>query len=337
MTTVRWRRSPSDPSRLQSNTRVVRWSDGSLTLQFASDPTTHYPITANALAPAQLDPQIPTPVSKLGGRRGRQSYNPEQDTFTYLAAPQEMAGMLRVTNKLTAALKVQSATDASAEALERLQNSLAAATNGQEDAVNGVSGISMVRITEDPELAKRRMEVAEKEKMKAQKRRDAQEMRDRERHGRVMGRRSMGMGLTVGGLEDEDEVGMGVTRLPGVGSQRKKGSRSNRRGEIYSDDESDFAGRGRTKEDEYDAEDDFLAPSDEEEEVADDESESDAVEDRRPSKSSPTARRDRTPKRSLDDAEGDVDEEPAVSRPPAGSPPGRNKRRRVIEEDDDDE
>src|ERR1700761_8948665 len=38
-TTVRWRHSPSNPSELQSNARILRWSDGSLTLQFASDPT----------------------------------------------------------------------------------------------------------------------------------------------------------------------------------------------------------------------------------------------------------------------------------------------------------
>src|SRR5207237_3487510 len=44
MTTIRWRRSPSNPSQLQSNARILRWSDGSLTLQFASDPLSQYEI-----------------------------------------------------------------------------------------------------------------------------------------------------------------------------------------------------------------------------------------------------------------------------------------------------
>ncbi|KAI6969143.1 hypothetical protein KC329_g13886, partial [Hortaea werneckii] len=39
ISTIRWRHSPSDPKQLQSNARVLRWSDGSMTLQLASQPT----------------------------------------------------------------------------------------------------------------------------------------------------------------------------------------------------------------------------------------------------------------------------------------------------------
>lgn len=322
MTTIRWRKSPSNPSELQSNARVVRWSNGELTLQFASDPSTHYPVSGNTLAPAQRGAKKPTPTSKPGPIR---AYNMDDDSFTYLAAPQEMAGVLRITNKLTAGLKVQAATNASDEALERLQMSLASTAKD----VNG-GGLSRVDITEDPERARKRAEDLEKQLMKAQKRREAAAARDQERQGRALGRSGLGRsGLTIGGLEDDDELGKGITRLPAVG--RKK-PRTNRRGEIYSEDEDEFNRRGRTKEDEYDEEDDFVAGSDEEEVVDDDEDEDDGIVEQ------PRAKTVRaSPKRSapVDDAEGDVDEDPGESIA-QGSPQGRNKRRKVIEDEDDE-
>ena len=60
MTTIRWRRSPSNPAELQSNARVLRWSDGSLTIQLASQPLDQYVINATPLAPPQVNPKIPT-------------------------------------------------------------------------------------------------------------------------------------------------------------------------------------------------------------------------------------------------------------------------------------
>jgi hypothetical protein len=35
MSTIRWRRAPSNSAELQSNARILRWSDGSFTLQIA--------------------------------------------------------------------------------------------------------------------------------------------------------------------------------------------------------------------------------------------------------------------------------------------------------------
>ena len=346
MSTIRWRRSPSDQAQLQSNARIVRWSDGSLTLQFASKPGSHYSISGNALAPPQHNPSKPTPVSAGNAKRKavngstRPAYNPELDAFTYLAAGHQRAEVLCITNKFTAALKVQSATDASAEALERLQNSLAAAGNAMGDAEG--SGISHIKITEDPELAKKKAEIAEKEKIKAQRRREAQEARDRDRQGRVFGRKGTGLGgLTVGGLEGEDELGRGTGRLPGL-SGRKNQPKRGRRGEIYSDDEEDYGRRGRTREDEYDQEDDFLAPSDEEEEVEEsDEDEDDGIveQPRLPSrKQEPSAQvARRTTPSGEQDAEGDLEDDAAIPRATAGSPSGNRKRRRVIEEEDDDD
>ncbi|KAH0200321.1 hypothetical protein KCU90_g27067, partial [Aureobasidium melanogenum] len=63
ISTVHWRRSPSNPKNIQSNARVLRWSDGSLTLQLASNPTQQYEIEGNPLAPRQRNPAKPTPTS----------------------------------------------------------------------------------------------------------------------------------------------------------------------------------------------------------------------------------------------------------------------------------
>lgn len=209
LTTVRWRRSPKDPLHLQSNARVLRWADGSLTLQFASTPQIQYQLPGNPLAPPQQNPSKPISTA-TSDRRGKPtanntSYNAKQDSFTYLAAPQASAQLVRVTNKVTTALTVQPPDETTDDALERLQNSLAAAVKGRE----GGSGGKLISLTEDPELAKKKAEVAEKEKLRAQRRREAQEQRERERVNRTLGRSGPRTGLTVGGLED-DELGVGA-------------------------------------------------------------------------------------------------------------------------------
>lgn len=364
LTTIRWRPSPSNPSRLQSNTRIIRWSDGSLTMQIANDPSTQYAVRAFALAPPQVNPRKPTPTSihydKGKGKPKDTSYKVGNDTFTYLAAPNELAQFLRITNKFTTSLKVDPASNATTDALERLQAQLAAAAGSGMGDVES-AGIGVVHITEDPELAKKKAEQAEKEKLRMQRRREAQEQRERERGGgRVgFGRRAAGYGgnnLTITGLEGDVEAGHATgARLPGLGKQRKK-PRPNRRGEIYSDDDEEY-GRRRTKEDEYDEEDDFVAPSDEEEEIADD-SEGDIDEgidlgSARKVQQRPERMRD-VDMDAEGDAEGDLDDEVVappsgaisittptatrIDRAEAGSSVGRSaKRRRVVEEDDDEE
>lgn len=315
MTTIRWRHSPSNPAELQSNARILRWSDGSLTLQFASDPKTQYEIEGKPLAPPQRNPSKPTPTSirDFGKKKTIGSgYNVSQDSFTYLVAPHESIQMLRVTNKITTGLNVLPTADTADDALERLQNALAkAAARGREDEQEGVL---VMNTTEDPENAKRRAEAAEREKLRQQRAREKHEMRDRERAGRAFGRSGVTRagGLTIGALEDED----------GERRSRPK-ARKPRRHEDWSDEE-DYGPRGRSnREDEYDEEDDFIAASDEEEEVADDDEDEDdgIVDDSRHRGSSPRKRRS--------DA-GDDDEE-------VGASVSRAKRRRVVDEDDDDE
>ncbi|KAF2199015.1 hypothetical protein GQ43DRAFT_134213 [Delitschia confertaspora ATCC 74209] len=257
MTTVRWRHSRSDPKKLQSNARVLRWSDGSLTLQFASDPITQYEMSANALAPPQHNPKIPTPTSiryKPGQRPPNQA---TKESYTYLAAPSENASLIRITNKLTTTLMVNAtANDSKDSALLQLQSALAASANkGREE---GKAGVEIVNLNEDPELARAKEEAQYKEKLKSDRAKQRAEEKQQDRNSRAFGRSGArrSYGLSLGGLEDEGGVGRGGVRKP-----RKTGLRRD-----WSDDE-DYGIRGRTREDEYDEEDDFIAGSDEEEEV----------------------------------------------------------------------
>jgi RNA polymerase-associated protein LEO1 len=340
LSTMRWRHSPSDPEKLQSNARILRWSDGSLTLQLASQPQTQYEIDGNPLAPPQRNPLKPTPVSirttsTKGGRQGDgtvlgEKYDASKDAFTYLVVPSEATSTLRVTHKITAGLSMKQPETAEDEAIERLQAALATAANATK--VGGPGRVELELIDEDPDKKRQQAEIAVREKARMEKRKQAAQDREQDRNSRVLGRSGMGSsrygggGLSAGMLEDED--GMGTTRGRKTGATPRKSRQ--RRNSIYSDDEDFGRKMFRSKEDEYDEEDDFLAPSDEEEVVEDDEDPDDGIveEAREP-------RRERTPKRDREpagddeaDAEGEVDEEVQQV---------RGKRRRIVDEDEDDE
>ncbi|KAF2156011.1 hypothetical protein K461DRAFT_290975 [Myriangium duriaei CBS 260.36] len=317
MSTVRWRHSPSDPSQLQSNARILRWSDGSLTLQLGSDPSQQYEIDGNPLAPTQKKPKKPTPTAKKPIST--------QETYTYLTVPHENVGLLRVTHKITAGLSIfpsQKTTDA---ALERLQSSLAAAVRGK--AGNTTTGIEMIAVSEDPELGRKKAELAERDKARAQKRREAAETRERERSSRVMGRaglsssRGYGGGLNASMLED-DEGGARPARPSKPKSRRP-------RNDEYSSDEDLGRRRGNFANDDYEV-DDFVAGSDEEEEVDeedDDDIDDGIVLDRDSAKRSRPAAADDD-----EDAEGEDDDEDVRA-----SAPKAKRRRAVVDDDDDDE
>lgn len=329
ISTARWRYSPSQSEKLQSNARVIRWEDGSLTVQLASNPREQYALSAKALAPPQSNPRKPVPTAKkinrLNAGSAPETYDARLDSHTYLVTPHESAQILRITNHITASLAVQSSSVEDDDALIRLQERMAAA---KANKTSGEGGVEMLTVKEDPELAKMKAEAAEKEKIKAQRKRQQQEERERDRANRVLGRSGLrtggygaSAGLTVGTLEGEDS--MGSTRPSRPGKPRKK---PRRRNSEYSDDE-DFRSRGRTKEDEYDEDDGFLVGSDEEPEIVDDVSEEEDIE------------------LGDEDAEGEVVEEeerpakPATKREATddGAAGGRVKRRRVVEEDEDEE
>jgi RNA polymerase-associated protein LEO1 len=301
MTTVRWRRSPSDNATLQSNARILRWSDGSLTLQLASDPTTQFDIDANTLAPPQIRPKIPTPTAVKEDRTGSKTSS-KKESYTYLVAPYEEANVMRVTNKLTASLNIVPAANTRDAAVEKLQDDLRRVT--QKGLDEGNQAISFVDVSEDPELRRQREEATFKEKQRQLRAREKHEARQAERANRTMGRtggRSGGAGLDIGDLE-----GASTSRK----APRKKGlSRG------YSDDDDDYGGPRRNREDDYDEEDDFIAASDEEPEIVDDDDD-------------PDEGIRNSPKRGRGGAAADDDDDEVVV---------RTKRRRVVEDDEDDE
>jgi RNA polymerase-associated protein LEO1 len=301
MTTVRWRRSPSNNALLQSNARILRWSDGSLTLQLATDPTTQYDIDANTLAPPQVNPKIPTPTAVRDDKNGKTSA--KKESYTYLVAPYEEANVMRVTNKLTASLNIVPTSNTKDAALEKLQNDLAkVAAKGRDDADQA---ISFINVDEDPELRRQREEATFKEKQRQLRAREKHEARQAERANRTMGRsggRASGGGLDIDGLED---------RPARKQNKQKSGLRRD-----WSDDE-DYGGPRRNREDDYDEEDDFIAASDEEPEIVDDDDDPD--EGIAPSPKRP---------RGGVAADDDDDDEVVVS---------RTKRRRVVDDDEDEE
>jgi RNA polymerase-associated protein LEO1 len=300
MTTVRWRRSPSNNAVLQSNARILRWSDGSLTLQLASDPTIQFDIDANTLAPPQINPKIPTPTAVKEDKTGSKT-SAKKESYTYLVAPYEDANVMRVTNKLTAALNVVPAANTKDAALEKLQNDLAkSAAKGRDEADQA---ISFIDVNEDPELRRQREEATFKEKQRQLRAREKHEARQAERANRTMGRtggRTAGGGLDIGELEGERPA-----RKP-----RQKGLRRD-----WSDDE-DYGRPGRNREDDYDEEDDFIAASDEEPEIVDDDDD-------------PDDGIMASPKRVRGGAAADDDDDEVVV--------SRTKRRRVVDDDEDEE
>ncbi|PSN73040.1 hypothetical protein BS50DRAFT_176901 [Corynespora cassiicola Philippines] len=304
LSTIRWRRSPSNPSQLQSNARINRWSDGSLTLQLASDPQNQYEINANMLAPPQLNPKLPTPTQITS----KPKQNQYKESYTYLVAPHEDASVVRVTNKFTTALSVVPTANTKDAALEKLQNDLAAAASRGRDEAD--QAISFIKVDEDPELLRAREEARFKESQKQARAREKHQMREAERANRALGRsgaRSAGYGLSMGGLDE---------------NSRRGGAKKSKAKQDWSDDE-DYGIRGKTREDDYDEEDDFIAASDEEPEIVeDDDDDDDGIVE------SPRHRREQSsPKRNRGGYD-DSDEEVVVS---------RTKRRRVVDDDDEDE
>lgn len=345
LTTIRWRHSPSKPSQLQSNARINRWSDGSLTLQLASDPTVQYEIDGNFLAPPQRNPVKPTPTSiqtrnQKGGRQGvdtTEKYDQRHDAFTYLLRPNEESSTLIVTNKFTTNLTVRQSSNVEGEAIERLQASLAAAANASK--VNGASGSNLlVNIDEDPEQAKIQALAAVKEQEKASKRRLAASEREAVKltsrlQGRGGGRH---MGLNVGMLEDDELGGEGQRGRPSPNKARAKPRR--RRNSEYSEDE-DFGRKRFSREDEYDEEDDFVAPSDEEEVVEDDDDSNDGIVEEDYEKTKKGGKQ-KSPKRDREEEEeqaGDDEADAPGEDDEAEVQQVRTKRRRVVDDEDEDD
>jgi RNA polymerase-associated protein LEO1 len=229
------------------------------------------------------------------------------------------------------------------DALEKLQSGLAAAARGRNKG-DSKSGLALISTNQDPELQKKQAEMAEKERLKAQRRRETAAARADQQAGKV--RTGIGGGLTL----DDLERGGGRN----IGSRKKRsapsGPRRARRKADY--DSDDDLPHGRSREDEYDLNDDFLAPSDEEIEGedgdGDDDSEEEIDEGSEEEKGHEAKKRktDTTSRKNEADAEGDSDIDaegeiddgviPMEATATGDAAATRGRKRHIIEDDEDE-
>lgn len=306
--TVRWRKGSTGS--LESNTNIYRWSDGSTTIAIGDQ---HYELQGKSLAPP----------------KDSKTYLEVQDSHSYLASPSIASQLLVLVGHMTNQYTVRPNKDIEDDALEKLQKSLAAATRGGHKG-DDKGGPELITNTEDPELQKKKAELAEKERNRLQRRREtAAEKATLPKHTSI-GR---------GGLNVDDLEGRSGRRASGPG--RSKAPKRPRRGPDY--DSDDEPGVRRNREDEYDKEDDFLASSDEELDgpEGDDDEEEEEMLDEESDREQPKSKRQKTskPEEVSDadaDAEADLDDDEVPAAPVSAEPAGRGRKRLIIEDDDDE-
>lgn len=292
---IRIRKDPAT-GRLQSNALIHRWSDGSMTLSIGDD---HFELHSKALAPPTDKP-----------------YQELQDAHYYAAAPNLSSNHYMMVGHVSEQYTVRPGKEVEDDALVKLAERMAEVSRGVHEAD------MIIKTVKDPELQKRQAEQAEKERMKAQRRRET--TLARQEGGGRYGRSGA---LSIGDLEGRKAGGSRKRGASGAGA----GGRAKRRRPEY-DSDDDLPSGARRAGDDYDLGDDFIAPSDEdlsgegdgdddEEEVLDDE------DDEAPRKK----RRRSVASEEEDDADGDLDD--AVV-PESTS---RSRRRHLIDDDDDDD
>jgi len=229
--------------------------------------------------------------------------------------------MLRATNKLTASLSVLPNTKKNDEALARLQQSTAAANRS---ALAEGGRFRLEATLEDPDLARKRAELAEREKLRAQRRADNAQTRQMLRNAATLGRVGPGRPAGLSAADLEDDGGPGFGRRAGAASRPRK--RTARRGDRSESEEMDY-------EDEED--EGFIAKDDEEEEEDDEDEEEDELE-RQEARIERFEAEMRTPKKAAAKRETPEEEIDAADPTSQGSPVSRQKRRRVIDDDDEE-
>jgi RNA polymerase-associated protein LEO1 len=296
---IRWQRPKDGDVRPRSNAALCRWSDGSVTLTVGGE---HYSIQSKTLIPAAGQP-----------------YNETNDAHMYAAAGEVASNLMMVFAHLSEHMTVLPTGSEKDVALSKLAAEMAkAAESRQKDMVVQVTG------SDNPELVRKQAEAADRELLRAQRRRENAEMRMAMGGGRP-GRSSGAAGLSVGGLETgRGSLGRKRGAPGGGGAARQK----RRKPEYDSDDDLP---QGARRQDEYERDDGFIVSSgDEEDEIVEDDDEEeeemdDDDDDERGYKhQTPTrAKRQRTVTPESDKAERVRDA-------------GRS-RRRVIVDDDEDE
>lgn len=293
---IRYQRD-ADTGELKSNALLHRWSDGSVTLSLGGD---HYEVQKKMLASA-----------------GDKPYSDVQDSHYYAAAAHLSSNLLLTVGHVSEQYTVLPSRNIQDDAVAMLASRMQAVARGKHKSADNI-----FIATRDPELQRKEAELAEKERMKAQRRRDNAAARLDNRSG---GYRSGG--LSIGDLE-------GGRR--GAGGARKRGqpgaSRPKKRRPEYDSDDDLPAGRGRNED--YDHEDDFIAPSDEEASMAEDDEEEDILDDDDDEDEAPRSKRQKAADSDADaDADADLDDVDV----PSHAEQARSRRRNIVDDDDDEE
>ncbi|KAF4972772.1 hypothetical protein FZEAL_9529 [Fusarium zealandicum] len=272
---------------LKSNTNIFRWSDGSVTMAIGGE---HYEVQKKALAPAADKP-----------------YNELHDGHYYAATAELSSNILMTVGHITEQYNVRPNKDVGDDALALLAERM------QQASKPAQGGDMFIRTTRDPELQKKNAEMAEKERMKAQRRRENAAAKMDGGYGRSSGRGA----LSIGDLEGGRRGAGGSSRkrgAPGAGKPKR------RRGDESSDEDLvDAVGRHEG----YNLDDGFVVDSDEDDMESEPEEEEEELlddEDEKPRSKKRQRTRDRS---DGEDAEGsDV-----------GA--GRARRRNVIDDDEE--
>jgi len=281
------RRDPKN-GQLQSNTNVYRWSDGSVTLAVGDE---HFEIQTKSLAPKANKP-----------------YQEVQDAHYYAAAAHLTTNSLLIIGHFTEQYTIRPNKEVQDHALERLKANLAESKKERNDMI--------IVTTEDPELQKKQAELAEKERLKLQRRRETAAARADGAGGRYKGG-----ALSIGDIEGRRAAAGGRKRGAPGGPKKK-----HRRPEYDSDDDLPSGAR---RPDNYDMEDGFLVDSeDESEEAEDDEDEEEILDDDDDEDEAPRTKKRKTAKAADVDAEADLDDTEASA--------GASRRRRQIIDDDEE-
>ena len=276
-------RKDASTGRLQSNTNILRWSDGSITISIGGE---QYEITKKPLAPAPNKP-----------------YNELNDAHYYAAAAELSSNMLMTVGHITEQYTIRPNKEVGDDALNLFTDRMAQATK------TAGTNEMIIRTTVDPELQKKKAEQLEKERMKAQRRRENAQARQDFGLGRP-GRGGLSIGALEGGRRDR--------KRGAAGAKPKR-----RRPEYDSDDDLP---QGVGRQEKYDLDDGFLVGSDEEEEELESEADDDddLLDD---DDEAPRSKRQRTTEADEDASGDEVDAAPETS--------GRARRRNVIEDDEE--
>lgn len=292
---IRYRENP-ETGKLESNANIYRWSDGSTTLQVGEE---HFEI--------QIKAQIP-PAKK--------AYMPDRDANRYIAAAQEGMGQLLTVAHVSEEWSIRPDKKRVMEETEQLRERMTKAAGGAKE------GELIITTTIDPERAKREAEIAEKDRLRAQRKRENAQMRVEAGPGgfRKGGGGSMGLGEIEGGRR----TGTGRKRGAGGAAKRSRGRRNN----DYSDEEEDDEG--------YDKEDGFLAGSDEELSEGEDDNILDDG-DVEFEREKPRAKKQKRDESSEDEGDTDADGEPDDDAPATTGDHGRRRVRRVVDDDEEED